>query len=145
MNDAAAPPAAGPTDVSRLDALVIGGGIAGMYQLYRLRELGLQVKAVEAGDDVGGTWYWNRYPGARVDPQSHVYQYWFSQELNNEWSWSERFPAQPEIERYLNFVADRFDLRKDILLKTRVMAAGYDDSARCWSVTTEKGETFQAR
>ena len=82
----AASSATEPTDATQLDALVIGAGIAGLYQLYRLREQGLKVKAVEAGDGVGGTWYWNRYPGARVDSQSHVYQYWFSQELNNEWS-----------------------------------------------------------
>jgi acetone monooxygenase len=141
----AAPSAAGPTEATQLDALVIGAGIAGLYQLYRLREQGLRVKAVESGDNVGGTWYWNRYPGARVDSQSHVYQYWFSQELNNEWSWSERFPAQPETERYLNFVADRFDLRNDIQFQTRVTAAGYDEAAKRWSITTDKGETFQAQ
>jgi acetone monooxygenase len=129
----------------RLDALIIGAGIAGMYQLYRLREQGLKVKAVEAGDNVGGTWYWNRYPGARVDSPSHVYQYWFSKELNDEWSWSERFPAQPETERYLNFVADRFDLRKDIQFKTRVTAASYDEATKRWSITTDEGETFQAQ
>ena len=137
-----APAAAEPTEAAQLDALVIGAGIAGMYQLYRLRELGLKVKVVEAGDNVGGTWYWNRYPGARVDSQSHVYQYWFSPELNNEWNWSERFPAQPETERYLNFVADRFDLRKDILFNTRVTAAVYDEAAKRWSITTDTGDTF---
>ncbi len=141
----AAPSATDPTEATQLDALVIGAGIAGLYQLYRLREQGLEVKVVEAGDSVGGTWYWNRYPGARVDSQSHVYQYWFSQELNNEWSWSERFPAQPETERYLNFVADRFDLRKDIQFNTRVTAAGYDEAAKRWSITTDQGETFQAQ
>ena len=134
-----APSATEPTDATQLDALVIGAGIAGMYQLYRLRELGLKVKVVEAGDNVGGTWYWNRYPGARVDSQSHVYQYWFSPELNNEWNWSERFPAQPETERYLNFVANRFDLRKDILFNTRVTAAVYDEAAKRWSITTDTG------
>jgi acetone monooxygenase (methyl acetate-forming) len=141
----AAQSATGPSEATQLDALVIGAGIAGMYQLYRLREQGVKVKAVEAGDNVGGTWYWNRYPGARVDSQSHVYQYWFSQELNNEWSWSERFPAQPETERYLNLVADRFDLRKDIQFKTRVTAASYDEAAKRWSITTDKGEIFQAQ
>src|SRR6478672_3796073 len=128
---------------TELDALIIGAGIAGMYQLYRLREQGLKVKAVEAGDNVGGTWYWNRYPGARVDSPSHVYQYWFSKELNDEWSWSERFPAQPETERYLNFVADRFDLRKDIQFNTRVTAASYDEASKRWSIITDKDETFQ--
>ena len=130
---------------TQLDAVIIGAGIAGLYQLYRLREQGLKVKAVEAGDNVGGTWYWNRYPGARVDSQSHVYQYWFSKELNDEWNWSERFPAQPETERYLNFVADRFDLRKDIQFKTRVTAASYDEATKRWSLITDKDETFQAQ
>ena len=141
----AAPSATDPTDATRLDALVIGAGIAGLYQLYRLREQGLKVKVVEAGDGVGGTWYWNRYPGARVDSQSHVYQYWFSQELNNEWGWTERFPAQPETERYLNHVADRFDLRKDIQFSTRMTAASYDEAAKRWSITTDRGETFQTQ
>ena len=128
--------------MASLILFIIGAGIAGMYQLYRLREQGLKVKAVEAGDNVGGTWYWNRYPGARVDSPSHVYQYWFSKELNDEWSWSERFPAQPETERYLNFVADRFDLRKDIQFKTRVTAASFDKAIKRWSITTDEGETF---
>jgi acetone monooxygenase len=140
-----APSAVRPTESVQLDALVVGAGIGGLYQLYRLREQGLNVKVVEAGDGVGGTWYWNRYPGARVDSQSYVYQYWFSRELNNEWSWSERFPAQPEVERYLNLVADRFDLRKDIEFNTRVTAASYDEEAKHWSISTDKGETFQAR
>ena len=125
---------------TQLDAVIIGAGIAGLYQLYRLRDE-LKVKVVEAGDSVGGTWYWNRYPGARVDSPSHIYQYWFSKELNDEWSWSERYPAQAETERYLNFVADRFDLRKDIQFKTSVTAARYDEAAKRWSITTDKGET----
>lgn len=141
----AAPSASAPKNATQFDALIIGAGIAGLYQLYRLRELGLEVQAMEVGDNVGGTWYWNRYPGARVDSQSHVYQYWFSQELNNEWNWSERFPAQPETERYLNFVADRFDLRKDIRFKTRVTAASYDEAAKRWTITTDLGEQLQTR
>ena len=141
----AARSAPGSTEATQLDALVIGAGIAGMYQLYRLREQGLKVMVVEEADNVGGTWYWNRYPGARVDSPSHIYQYWFSKELNNEWSWSERFPAQPEVERYLSFVADRFDLRKDIQFNTRVTAASYDEAAKRWLITTDKGETFQAQ
>jgi phytoene dehydrogenase-like protein len=116
----AAPSASSSTNATQLDALIIGAGIAGMYQLYRRREQGLSVRGLEAGDNLGGTWYWNRYPGARVDSQSHVYQYWFSRELNDEWNWSERFPGHPEVERYLNHVADRFDLRKDIQFNTRV-------------------------
>ena len=141
----AAPSASSRTKATQFDALIIGAGIAGLYQLYRLREQGLKVKALEAGDNVGGTWYWNRYPGARVDSQAHVYQYWFSEELNNEWNWSERFPAQPETERYLNFVADRFDLRKDIQFETRVTAASHDEAAKRWTITTDKGETLQAQ
>ena len=141
----AVPLASSSTNATQLDALIIGAGIAGMYQLYRLREQGLTVRGLEAGDNLGGTWYWNRYPGARVDSQSHVYQYWFSRELNDEWNWSERFPAQPEVERYLNHVADRFDLRKDIQFNTRVTAASYDEAAKRWSITTHKGERLQAQ
>src|SRR5260370_15169700 len=137
--------ASSSTNAIQLDALIIGAGIAGMYQLYRLREQGLTVRGLEAGDNLGGTWYWNRFPGVSVDSQSHVYQYWFSRELNDEWNWSERFPAQPEVERYLNHVADRFDLRKDIQFNTRVTAASYDEAAKRWSITTHKGERLQAQ
>ena len=98
-----------------LDALIVGAGFAGLYQLHCLRDrLGLSVRVLEAADGVGGTWYWNRYPGARCDSESHCYSYSFSQELEQEWEWSERYPQQPEILRYLNHVADRFDLRRDI-------------------------------
>ncbi len=134
-----------PTEATEFDALIIGAGVAGLYQLYRLREQGLKVRALEAGSDVGGTWYWNRYPGARLDSPSNVYQYWFSKELNDEWSWSERYPGSPEIQRYLDFVADRFDLRKDIQFNTRATAASYDEAAKRWTITTDRGETFQAQ
>jgi cation diffusion facilitator CzcD-associated flavoprotein CzcO len=128
---------------TELDALVIGAGFAGLYQLLCLRDrLGLSVKALEAGDGVGGTWYWNRYPGARCDSESHVYWYTFSPELMREWEWSERYPGQPEIMRYLNFVADRFDLKRDIHFNTRVVAAHYDEAANRWHVRTEQGETY---
>ena len=137
-----APAATEPTDATQFDAVIIGAGIAGLYQLHRLRQMGLKVVAIEAGNNVGGTWYWNRYPGARVDSQSHVYQYWFSRELNDGWNWNERFPAQPETEAYLNFVADRFDLRRDIRFDTRVTEAAYDEAARRWTITTDRGETF---
>lgn len=133
------------TDITQLDALIIGAGVAGLYQVYRLREQGLKVKAIEAGGDVGGTWFWNRYPGARLDSPSNVYQYWFSKELNDEWSWSERYPGAPEIQRYLDFVATRFDLRKDIQFNTRVTTAHYDEAAKRWTITTDKGETFQTQ
>lgn len=128
-----------------LDAVVIGAGIAGLYGLYRLREQGLKVRAFEAGHGVGGTWYWNRYPGARVDSQAHVYQYWFSEALAHKWGWSERFPAQPETERYLNFVADECDLRKDIRFNTRITSAHFDESQQRWQLTTEQGERLSAQ
>ena len=128
---------------TELDALVIGAGFAGLYQLLCLRDrLGLSVKALEAGSGVGGTWYWNRYPGARCDSESHVYWYTFSPELMREWEWSERYPGQAEILRYLNFVADRFDLKRDIQFNSRVASAHYDEAANRWRVRTEHGETF---
>ena len=131
---------------TELDALVIGAGFAGLYQLLCLRDrLGLSVKALEAGGGVGGTWYWNRYPGARCDSESHVYWYTFSPDLMREWEWSERYPGQPEIMRYLNHVADRFDLKRDIQFNTRVTAAHYDETANRWRVRTETGETFVAK
>jgi len=127
------------------DAIVVGAGIAGLYQLYRLREMGLSVKSFDAAPAVGGTWHWNCYPGARVDSQSYVYQYWFSDELIEEWNWSERFPAQPETERYLNFVADKLDLRKDIQFDTRVTSADWDEAANCWNVVTDQGDHVDAQ
>jgi cation diffusion facilitator CzcD-associated flavoprotein CzcO len=126
-----------------LDALVIGAGFAGLYQLLCLRDrLGLSVRALETSGGVGGTWYWNRYPGARCDSESHVYWYTFSPELMREWEWSERYPGQAEILRYLNFVADRFDLERDMRFDTRVVAASYDEQANRWQVRTEGGETY---
>ncbi len=112
---------------SEYDAIIIGAGISGLYQLYRLRELGLRVRVLEAGTGVGGTWYWNRYPGARFDSESYSYSYSFSQELLDEWNWSEHFAAQPETLRYLNHVADKFDLRRDIQFRSRVTSAHYQD------------------
>ena len=129
-----------------IDALVIGAGFAGLYQLLCLRDrLGLSVKALEAGAGVGGTWYWNRYPGARCDSESHAYCYTFSEDMMREWEWSERYPEQPEIMRYLNFVADRFDLKRDIHFNTRVTSAHYDEAANRWNVRTEAGEHFSAK
>jgi cation diffusion facilitator CzcD-associated flavoprotein CzcO len=127
------------------DAIVIGAGISGLYQLYRLRELGMRVLVLEAGTGVGGTWYWNRYPGARFDSESYSYSYSFSKELLDEWNWSEHFAAQPETLRYLNHVADKFDLRRDIQFRSRVTAAHYQDSTRSWDVTLEDGASFRSR
>jgi len=128
------------------DALVIGAGFSGLYQLLCLRDrLGLSVQVLEAGAGLGGTWYWNRYPGARCDSESHSYCYSFSDELMREWEWSERYPGPPEILRYLNHVADRFDLKRDIRFNTRVTAAHYDDAANLWRVSTEAGETLTAQ
>lgn len=127
------------------DAIVIGGGIAGMYQLYRLRELGLSVRVFETGSGVGGTWHWNRYPGARFDSESYTYGYSFSEELLRDWNWSEHFAPQAETLRYLNHVADRFDLRRDIQLNSRVASAAFDEATRCWEVTLDNGERFLTR
>ena len=127
------------------DAVIIGAGISGMYQLYRLRELGMKVRVFEAGTGVGGTWYWNRYPGARFDSESYSYSYSFSKELLEEWDWSEHFSAQPETLRYLNHVADKFDLRRDIQFSTRVGAAHYQEASRSWDVTLQDGSRVSAR
>ncbi|HUN42588.1 MAG TPA: NAD(P)/FAD-dependent oxidoreductase [Acetobacteraceae bacterium] len=145
MNDVIDHRNGGASRAIEVDALVVGAGFAGLYQLLCLRDrLGLSVKALEAGEGVGGTWYWNRYPGARCDSESHVYWYTFSPDLMREWEWSERYPGQAEILRYLNFVADRFDLKRDILFNSRVTSAQYDEAANRWRVRTERGETFVA-
>ena len=133
------------TTAREYDVLVVGAGVAGLYQLHRLRQLGKKVRVLDAAKEVGGTWYWNCYPGARVDSQSYIYQYWFSQDLIEGWSWSERFPGQGETERYLNYVADRLDLRKDIEFETRVKAAHWEESSGSWRVLTDRDETLRAR
>ncbi|MDE2007003.1 MAG: NAD(P)/FAD-dependent oxidoreductase [Rhodospirillales bacterium] len=127
------------------DAIIIGAGMSGMLQLLRLRELGLRVRVLEAGSGVGGTWYWNRYPGARFDSESYSYGYFFSPELLAEWNWTEHFAPQTETLRYLNFVADKFDLRRDITFHARVAAAAYDEDRGAWRVTQENGESHTAR
>ena len=133
------------TDLANdFDAIIIGAGISGMYQLYRLRELGMKVKVLEAGTDVGGTWYWNRYPGARFDSESWTYGFSFSEELLQEWNWREHFSAQPDTLRYLNHVADRFDLRKDMQFQSRVTAAHYDEQSGRWNILLDNGGRFQA-
>jgi acetone monooxygenase len=132
-------------DLECVDAVVVGAGFAGLYQLYRLLEQGMRVRGFEAGQGVGGTWYWNRYPGARVDSQGYIYQYWFSDELLAEWNWSERFPAQAETERYLNHVCDKFGLRQHITFGTRVTAAHFDDATQRWTVSTDTGERLSTQ
>ena len=127
------------------DAIIIGAGVSGLYQLYQLRELGLKARVFETGSGVGGTWYWNRYPGARFDSESWTYGYSFSQELLDEWDWEEHFAGQPETERYLNHVADKFDLRRDIQFKSRVTAAHYQEDTRSWDVMLEDGRRYTAR
>ncbi len=130
------------TTLTELDAVIVGAGFAGMYMLHRLRSQGMSAIVLEAGSDVGGTWYWNRYPGARCDVPSMEYSYSFSRELQQDWDWTEVMAAQPEILAYANHVADRFDLRRDIQFDTRVSAAHYDDNAMRWRVTTEAGAIF---
>jgi cyclohexanone monooxygenase len=127
------------------DAVVVGAGFAGMYMLYRLRGQGLKIRLYEQGGDVGGTWYWNRYPGARCDVESMQYSYSFSDELQQEWNWSERYAPQAEILRYANHVADRFNLRSDIQLNTRVDRAVFDEDANTWQVTTSDGRSVTAK
>ena len=127
------------------DAIVIGAGIAGLYQLYRLRELGMTVRVFERGTGVGGTWYWNRYPGARFDSESYSYAYSFSQELLDEWDWSEHFAPQPETLRYLQYVADKFDLLKDIRFSSEVKSAVYDDDTPSWEIQLDDGSIHRSR
>ena len=127
------------------DTIVIGAGISGLYQLYRLRELGQKVRVFESGTGVGGTWYWNRYPGCRFDSESYSYGYSFSQELLDEWTWTEHFAPQPETERYLNHVADKFDLRRDIQLRSRVKSATWDEGHLAWEITLEDSQRCRSR
>jgi cation diffusion facilitator CzcD-associated flavoprotein CzcO len=134
-----------PHDIQELDAIVVGAGFAGLHALHHLRTAGFHARVLEAGAGVGGVWFWNRYPGARCDVESADYSYSFSPELEQEWTWSERFASQPEIERYLNFVADTFDLHHYIDLNTRVSRVVYDDSTGRWLVTTAQGRQFVAR
>ena len=140
--------ATGNAKVSQIldfDAVVIGAGVAGLYQLYKLRELGLRVRTFEAASGVGGTWYWNRYPGARFDSESWTYGYSFSKDLLKEWDWSEHFAPQPETERYLNHVADKFDLRRDIQFNTIVSAAHYREDTRSWDIILGNGALVTTR
>lgn len=136
----------GGGDAQDYDVIVIGAGFSGLYALHKLRDtLGLSVRVLEKAGGVGGTWWWNRYPGARCDSESYYYSYSFSPELEQEWEWSERYPDHHEIRRYLSFVADRLDLHRDIQLSTVVAGAAFDEDADCWTVRTAEGETFRAR
>jgi len=126
------------------DMVIVGAGFAGMYMVQRARKQGLSVQCYEAGDEVGGTWYWNRYPGARVDIECLEYSYSFSEDLQQEWEWSERYAGQPELLKYANHVADRFDLRENIQFETRVTSAVFDDDAKNWLIETDRGDTVTA-
>lgn len=128
-----------------LDAAIIGTGVAGLYQLHLLRKQGLNVKAFDTASGVGGTWYWNRYPGAKFDSESYIYQYLFDEKLYKDWSWSERFPGQPEIERWMNYVADRLDLRKDIQFNTTIKSADWDNEAERWNLVTEDDQQINCQ
>lgn len=132
-------------DQQAFDAVIIGAGFSGLYMLHKMRQLGLTARVYEAGDGVGGTWYWNRYPGARVDVESQEYSYSFSDELQDQWAWTERYASQPELLRYINHVADRFELRRDIQLNTRVQSTIYDALSGLWTVTTDCGDPVSAR
>src|SRR5580765_5486336 len=127
------------------DVVVVGAGITGIYQLHRAREAGFSALLLEAGAGVGGTWFWNRYPGARFDSESYTYGYLFSRELFDEWEWKEHFAGQPEIERYLNHVVDRFDLRRHMRFDAPVTAAAWDEASATWAVTTGDGTVTRAR
>src|SRR6266404_1281202 len=135
----------GATPVPEYDAIIIGAGMSGLYQLYRLREQGLRLRLLEPGTEVAGTWYWNRYPSACFDSESYSYGYSFSKELLEEWDWSEHFAGQPETLRYLRYVADKFDLRRDIQFRSRVTAAIYQEDTQSWTITLEDGASFRAR
>ncbi|MBI2727446.1 MAG: NAD(P)/FAD-dependent oxidoreductase [Polaromonas sp.] len=132
------------TAAKRLDVIIVGGGFGGMYATYKFREMGMKIQSFEAGGDLGGVWYWNRYPGARVDLPSIDYSYSFSPEVEQEWTWSEQFAAQPELLRYIDFVATRLDLRKHYQFKTRITSAVWDEARKLWTVETDRGERFEA-
>lgn len=146
MKSTTAPVGLGRTaEHAQFDVVVIGAGFAGMLMLHRLRGMGLGVRVFEAADDVGGTWWWNRYPGARCDVESLEYSYSFSSELQQQWTWKERFASQGEILSYARHVAERFDLRRDIRFQTRVTSARFDEKAACWSIVTDRGDQVTAR
>ena len=127
------------------DAVIVGAGFAGLYMLHRLRGLGFTARVYEAGGGVGGTWYWNRYPGARCDVESMQYSFSFSEELDQQWDWLEKYAPQPEILAYANHVTDRFELRQHIRFDTRVATASFDEAAKCWRIETNRGDKVSAK
>ena len=145
MNAPASAPQPKSASGTDFDGIIIGAGISGMYMLYRLRELGMTARVFETGTNVGGTWYWNRYPGARFDSESWTYGYSFSKELMQEWDWKEHFSPQPDTLEYLNYVADKFDLRRDMQFRSKVASAHWDDEANVWTVTLESGQKATSR
>ena len=130
---------------TEFDIAIVGAGFAGLFALYHLREQGFSVKGFDEGGDVGGTWYWNRYPGARVDNESMEYSFSFSKEVEQQWSWTERYASQPELLRYFDYVANKFDLRKDIQFDTRVVSIVWDDAKERWRIKTDQGDTVRVR
>jgi len=134
-----------PSQSKTYETIVIGAGFTGMYMLHRMRQLGMSARVYEAGENVGGTWFWNCYPGARCDVESMQYSYSFMEDLQQEWVWSERYPSQSEILNYINLVVDRLDLRLDIQCNTRVNAAHFDAASKLWSVSTDQGDDVKAR
>ena len=136
---------AADADDDRLDAVIVGAGFAGLYMLYSMRQRGKRVRVFDTASDVGGTWYWNRYPGARCDVVSVDYSFSFSDEIQQEWSWTEKYAAQPEILSYVKFVADKLDLKRDIQFETRVESMVFDDDTALWTVATDRGEKFVTR
>ena len=134
-----------PQDNMVLDVLIVGAGFAGMYMLYKFREQGLSVQVLDEASGVGGTWYWNRYPGARCDVESMEYSYSFSDDLQQEWNWSHRFSTQPEILKYANHVADRFSLRESIEFESRVESMAYSDQDNLWVTVTDSGAVYKSR
>src|ERR1700709_1883969 len=135
-----------PAEVGAVfDAVVVGAGFAGMYMLHRLQGLGFSARVFEAGGGVGGTWYWNRYPGARCDVESMQYSFSFSEELDQEWNWSEKYAPQPEILAYANHIADRFDLRRHVVFDTRTTAVTFDEATARWHIETDRGDRVSAQ
>jgi cation diffusion facilitator CzcD-associated flavoprotein CzcO len=139
LNETSVPISESRDETEKFDAIVIGSGVTGLYALYRMRQLGFSVRAFDDASGVGGTWYWNRYPGCRFDSESYSYGYSFSEELLQEWDWKEHYSSQPETERYLNYVADKFDLRRDIQFNSRVMSATFIEEDSCWEIVLKDG------